>query len=57
MAEWDSSFTKVQEQALATGGMDALDWYKWAVDMRLTLPLKCIAGPTVYEDSEQGAGQ
>jgi len=32
-------------------------WYEWAVDMRLTLPVKCSTGSTAYGDSEQGAAQ
>lgn len=57
ITEWGSSFTKMWEWGLAAVCMDALGWYEWAVDRRLTLPLKCSAGSTAYGDSEQGAAQ
>lgn len=57
VTEWGSSFTKMWEWEQATDCMDALGWYKWAVDTRLTLPLKCSAGSTAYGDREQGAAQ
>lgn len=41
----------------SAGGLCALGWHEWAVDMGLTSPLKRSEGPTAYGDSGQWAGQ